>query len=443
MSSIEPLPLAPPPQQHEPSNDLGASQITTATAKKNESKPKRRTTKAAADKKAGTQQQQPAEPHRFVPHRHQTATPLRPDAFALTPKEKVETISHHVRAILETLGLDLTDDSIRKTPQRVAKMYVNEIFSGLLPENEPAISRFKTQRFASAVPLPLPTLPLSGTSASSPSIPDHYQQLQQQQQQPMVLVKDIDVYSFCEHHLLPFIGKAHVAYIPSDGRAVKKLRRAERRAKEAAAVATVSATIAAAAAATTPANSGDGAALGGDDSVSTVAAAVVGEVSATNTKTNTSTASPSFSSSSSSSFDADSDASDDDYYGTSSDDDEDKTAEKDTTSASSLAPTTTTAYVLGLSKLNRLVDYYSRRPQVQERLTAQIVDAVSAAALSLDVAVYITARHFCVACRGVGDKGSYTITCEGSGAFAALGGARRREFLELCSAGNSGGNGGN
>ena len=433
MSSIEPLPLAPPPQQQQPSNDLGASQITTANAKKNESKPKRRTTKAAADKKAGTQQQQPAEPQRFVPHRHQTATPLRPDAFALTPKEKVETISHHVRAILETLGLDLTDDSIRKTPQRVAKMYVNEIFSGLLPENEPAISRFKTQRFASAVPLPLSTPPLSGTSASSPSIPDHYQQLQQQQQQPMVLVKDIDVYSFCEHHLLPFIGKAHVAYIPSDGRAVKKLRRAERRAKEAAAVA---ATVAAAA---TPANSGDEAALGGDDSVSTVAAAVVGEVSATNTKTNTTTASPSFSSSSS---DADSDASDDDYYGTSSDDYNDEKAEKDT-STSSLAPTTTTAYVLGLSKLNRLVDYYSRRPQVQERLTAQIVDAVSAAALSLDVAVYVTARHFCVACRGVGDKGSYTITCEGSGAFAALGGARRREFLELCSAGNSGGNVGN
>ena len=106
-------------------------------------------------------------------------TPLRKDAFEKSPEEKITKIQGLFQEIMETLGLDLTDDSLKDSPKRVAKMYVNEIFGGLLPENKPSISTFKNEY--------------------------KYRQ--------MLVEKDITVYSFCEHHFLPIIGKAHVAYI--------------------------------------------------------------------------------------------------------------------------------------------------------------------------------------------------------------------------------------
>ena len=178
-------------------------------------------------------------------------TPLRPDAFEKSPEEKIEIIKHHFHQIMETLGMDMTDDSLKDSPKRVAKMYVNEIFGGLLPENKPGISTFSNKY--------------------------KYRQ--------MLVEKDITVYSFCEHHFLPIIGKAHVAYISN------------------------------------------------------------GEV-------------------------------------------------------------------IGLSKINRIVDYYSKRPQVQERLTMQIVDA----------------KHLCVNCRGIKDTASSTITAELSGIFRTNP-ITRQEFL--------------
>ena len=106
-------------------------------------------------------------------------TPLREDAFLLSPNQKIEKIEALFGEIMHTLGLDMTDDSLKDSPKRVAKMYVNEIFGGLLPENKPSISTFKNQY--------------------------KYRQ--------MLVEKDITVYSFCEHHFLPIIGRAHVAYI--------------------------------------------------------------------------------------------------------------------------------------------------------------------------------------------------------------------------------------
>lgn len=108
-------------------------------------------------------------------------TPLRADAFLLTDKEKVRKIAHHFREIMETLGLDLTDDSLKGTPARVAKMYVHEIFSGLDPKNKPEAALFEN-KFG-------------------------FNQ--------MLLEKNITLYSNCEHHFVPIIGKVHVAYIPS------------------------------------------------------------------------------------------------------------------------------------------------------------------------------------------------------------------------------------
>ena len=106
-------------------------------------------------------------------------TPLREDAFVKTPEEKIKIIEEKFAEIMHTLGLDMTDDSLKDSPKRVAKMYVNEIFGGLLPENKPGISTFSNKY--------------------------KYRQ--------MLVEKDITVYSFCEHHFLPIIGKAHVAYI--------------------------------------------------------------------------------------------------------------------------------------------------------------------------------------------------------------------------------------
>lgn len=194
-------------------------------------------------------------------------TPMREDAYALGAEEKVNRIEGYFSKIMHTLGLDMEDDSLRDSPRRVAKMYVHEIFGGLLPENKPSISTFK----------------------------NHYKYNQ------MLVEKDITVYSFCEHHFLPIYGKAHVAYISN------------------------------------------------------------GEV-------------------------------------------------------------------IGLSKINRLVNYYARRPQVQERLTMQIVQAMKEALNTEDVACIIDAKHFCVNCRGIRDTSSSTITAELSGLFRSNP-TTRREFL--------------
>jgi GTP cyclohydrolase IA len=108
-------------------------------------------------------------------------TPLRPDAFELSDTDKIKKISHHFREIMETLGLDLTDDSLKGTPTRVAKMYVQEIFRGLNPANMPQIALFENKY--------------------------KYNQ--------MLVEKNITLYSNCEHHFVPIIGMAHVAYISS------------------------------------------------------------------------------------------------------------------------------------------------------------------------------------------------------------------------------------
>lgn len=193
-------------------------------------------------------------------------TPLRDDAFKLTDDVKIELIEKHFREIMHVLGLDLTDDSLQGTPRRVAKMYVNEIFRGLNPENKPAAKLFQN-RFA-------------------------YNQ--------MLVERNITLYSYCEHHFVPIIGKAHVAYIPNK-------------------------------------------------------------------------------------------------------------------------------HVVGLSKLNRIVQYYAKRPQVQERLTMQIADELKSMLFTENVAVFIEADHLCVMSRGVNDVSSSTITSEYSGLFQQE--QYRNEFL--------------
>lgn len=183
-------------------------------------------------------------------------TPLRADAFELSVEEKVEMIEADFRYIMETLGLDLTDDSLKGTPKRVAKMFVKEIFGGLLPERKPGMSTFDNKY--------------------------NYNQ--------MLVEKDIVVYSTCEHHFLPIVGRAHVGYI-SKGK------------------------------------------------------------------------------------------------------------------------------VIGLSKMNRIVEYYAKRPQVQERLTMQVVKAMQEALGTDDVACIIDAKHLCVNSRGIKDIESSTVTAEFGGAF--------------------------
>lgn len=193
-------------------------------------------------------------------------TPLNPHAFDLSDAEKIERISDHFAEIMNILGLDLRDDSLRGTPRRVAKMYVNEVFRGLNPENKPAITTFENKY--------------------------RYRRL--------VIERNIPLQSTCEHHFQPIFGVAHVAYIPN-GR------------------------------------------------------------------------------------------------------------------------------VVGLSKLNRIVDFYARRPQVQERLTIQIAEEIKRALKTEDVAVYIDARHMCVQARGIEHHGASTITAEYSGKF--LNETTRQEFL--------------
>jgi len=183
-------------------------------------------------------------------------TPMKPNAFDMSNKEKKERISILFSEIMDVLGLDLTDDSLQGTPDRVAKMYVEEIFSGLNPDNKPKIALFDNK----------------------------YQYHQ------MLVEKNITFYSNCEHHFVPIIGKAHIAY-KSSGK------------------------------------------------------------------------------------------------------------------------------VIGLSKLNRIVQYYAKRPQVQERLTNQIANELRTVLETEDVAVIIDAKHLCVSSRGVQDDASSTITTYYGGEF--------------------------
>jgi GTP cyclohydrolase I len=195
-------------------------------------------------------------------------TPMKPDAFAIDDETKIELIEKHFGAIMNILGLDMTDDSLKDTPKRVAKMYVKEIFSGLNPANKPDITLFDNKY--------------------------SYRQ--------MLIERNIAVKTNCEHHFVPIIGKAHVGYI-SNGK------------------------------------------------------------------------------------------------------------------------------VIGLSKLNRLVQYCSRRPQVQERLTIQIADEIEKALGTENVAVMIDAYHHCVSSRGVQDPDSSTVTTEFRGKFTEP--ETRSEFLNL------------
>lgn len=183
-------------------------------------------------------------------------TPLKPDAFKNTDDEKIQNISVHFAKIMDELGLDLTDDSLQGTPLRVAKMYVQEIFKGLDPKNKPKISIFDNKF----------------------------------EYNRMLVESNISFNSFCEHHFLPIVGKAHIAYLSS-------------------------------------------------------------------------------------------------------------------------------GKVIGLSKLNRVVDYFARRPQVQERMTRQIYTELKNILETENVIVVQTAEHMCVSARGIEDKTSLTTTLEYGGVF--------------------------
>jgi len=183
-------------------------------------------------------------------------TPLREDAFEMDDELKMELIEKHFREIMHVLGLDLTDDSLKGTPKRVAKMYIKEIFSGLDPKNKPVVKLFENKY----------------------------------KYNEMLVEKDITFHSNCEHHFVPIIGKAHVAYISN---------------------------------------------------------------------------------------------------GT----------------------------VIGLSKINRIVQYFAKRPQVQERLTMQIGNELKEMLGTEDVAIIIDAHHMCVSSRGIQDVNSATVTSFYSGKF--------------------------
>lgn len=194
-------------------------------------------------------------------------TPLRPDAFEKDDELKIELIEKHFEEIMQILGLDLNDDSLKGTPHRVAKMYVKEIFSGLNPDNKPKAKLFENKY----------------------------------KYDEMLVEKDITFYSNCEHHFVPIIGKAHVAYISG-------------------------------------------------------------------------------------------------------------------------------GYVIGLSKINRIVQYFAKRPQVQERLTVQILNELKEVLKTEDIAVVLDAAHLCVASRGVNDVNSRTVTSQYSGKFKEE--STKQEFLK-------------
>ncbi|MDT7833412.1 GTP cyclohydrolase I FolE [Flavobacteriaceae bacterium S356] len=183
-------------------------------------------------------------------------TPMKVDAFDTSDEEKKKKIAFHFAKIMDVMGLDLTDDSLQGTPERVAKMYIEEIFSGLNPNNKPKVALFDNK----------------------------YQYNQ------MLVEKNITFYSNCEHHFVPIIGKAHVAYVSS-------------------------------------------------------------------------------------------------------------------------------GKVIGLSKLNRIVQYFAKRPQVQERLTNQIANELKTILDTENVAVIIDAKHLCVSSRGIKDDTSSTVTSYYGGIF--------------------------
>ncbi|HTG57442.1 MAG TPA: GTP cyclohydrolase I FolE [Niabella sp.] len=182
--------------------------------------------------------------------------PVSETKALLSENEQIKTIEHHFGKIMLALGLDLDDDSLKDTPRRVAKMFINEAFSGLNPLNEPSVTLFKNKF--------------------------KYNEI--------VLEKNIPLYSYCEHHFVPIVGKVHIAYISK------------------------------------------------------------GEV-------------------------------------------------------------------IGLSKLNRIAQYFSKRPQIQERLTIQIAAYLKAVMQIEDVAVIINAEHLCVASRGVNNTGCATVTSSMHGRF--------------------------
>ncbi|HZW39161.1 MAG TPA: GTP cyclohydrolase I FolE [Ignavibacteriaceae bacterium] len=184
----------------------------------------------------------------------------------LDGETKIELIESNFKKIMEILGLDLEDDSLKDTPRRVAKMYVKEIFSGLNKENKPSITLFKKKY--------------------------NYSQ--------MIVEKDITLFSTCEHHFVPIIGKVHLAYFPSDN-------------------------------------------------------------------------------------------------------------------------------VIGLSKLNRIVHFISKKPQLQERLTQEIAEELMSILDTEDVAVFIEADHLCVKSRGINDVNSQTVTSSYYGKFQET--ETRKEFL--------------
>ena len=195
-------------------------------------------------------------------------TPLRPDAFFKSDESKIKAIEHHFHAIMEEMGMDMTDDSLSGTPHRVAKMFIQEIFSGLNPANKPKISVFENSY--------------------------HYDK--------MLVEANINFNSTCEHHFLPIIGKAHIGYVSS-------------------------------------------------------------------------------------------------------------------------------GKVIGLSKLNRIVDYYSKRPQVQERLIMQIFNELKTVLDTDDVIVVMEAKHLCVSSRGIKDETSYTSTIQYGGIFELK--ENRNDFFNM------------
>jgi GTP cyclohydrolase I len=195
-------------------------------------------------------------------------TPLRVDAFAKSDADKMAAIENHFHSIMEEMGLDMTDDSLQGTPHRVAKMFIQEIFSGLNPANKPKISVFDNSY--------------------------HYDK--------MLVEANISFNSTCEHHFLPIIGKAHIGYVSS-------------------------------------------------------------------------------------------------------------------------------GKVIGLSKLNRIVDYYSRRPQVQERLIMQIFNELKTVLETDNVIVVMEATHLCVSSRGIKDESSYTSTIQYGGVFNEK--ENRNDFFSL------------
>lgn len=195
-------------------------------------------------------------------------TPMRSDAFNRTDLQKMEAIEKHFYGIMDEMGMDMTDDSLKGTPHRVAKMFIQEIFSGLNPKNKPKISVFDNSY--------------------------NYDK--------MLVEANINFNSTCEHHFLPIIGKAHIGYVSS-------------------------------------------------------------------------------------------------------------------------------GKVIGLSKLNRIVDYYSRRPQVQERLIMQIFNELKTALKTDNVIVVMEAKHLCVSSRGIKDESSFTSTIQYGGIFNEK--ENRNDFFNL------------